>query len=92
MNLSRAGPSLSLGVRGAHVTVGKRGVRRTVGIPGSGLFYTSLSGHHSGAHTAPEFVQPRPPSRAQLLRKLDDLHRAGVLNDAEYAEKRQLLR
>jgi len=53
MNLSKSGPSLSLGVRGAHVTVGHRGVRRTVGIPGTGLFYTSRSGHHSGVHTGP---------------------------------------
>ncbi|HEY7106322.1 MAG TPA: DUF4236 domain-containing protein [Acidimicrobiia bacterium] len=51
MNLSRSGPSFSLGVRGAHVTVGRRGVRRTVGIPGTGLFYTSRTGHHTGVHT-----------------------------------------
>jgi hypothetical protein len=31
VNLSRSGPSLSVGVRGAHVTVGRRGV--TTGIP-----------------------------------------------------------
>lgn len=51
LNLSKSGPSLSFGVRGAHVTVGRRGVRKTVGIPGTGIFYTSLSGHHSGVHT-----------------------------------------
>lgn len=48
MNLSRLGPSLSLGVRGAHVTVGRRGVTKTVGIPGTGIFYTSRHGLHSG--------------------------------------------
>jgi hypothetical protein len=51
MNLSKSGPSFSFGVRGAHLTVGRRGVRRTVGIPGTGIFYTSRSGHHSGVHT-----------------------------------------
>jgi hypothetical protein len=51
MNLSRSGPSFSFGVRGAHLTVGRRGVRRTVGIPGTGIFYTSRSGRHSGVHT-----------------------------------------
>lgn len=52
VNLSRSGPSLTLGMRGAHVTVGHGRVTRTVGIPGTGIFYTSSSGHHTGAHTA----------------------------------------
>jgi len=41
INLSRSGPSLSLGPRGAHVTVGHGHVRETVGLPGTGLSYTS---------------------------------------------------
>jgi hypothetical protein len=52
MNLSKSGPSFSVGVRGAHVTLGRRGVRRTVGIPGTGIFYTSRRGHHTGVHSA----------------------------------------
>ena len=40
VNLSRSGPSLSFGHRGAWYTVGPRGRRVTVGIPGSGLSYT----------------------------------------------------
>lgn len=52
VNLSRSGPSLTFGVRGAHVTVGHGRVTRTVGIPGTGIFYTSRRGRHSGAHTA----------------------------------------
>jgi hypothetical protein len=51
VNVSRSGPSLSLGVRGAHVTVGRRGMTRTVGIPGTGIFYTSRTGHHTGLHS-----------------------------------------
>jgi Protein of unknown function (DUF4236)/Bacterial Ig-like domain len=43
-NLSKSGPSLSVGVRGAHVTVGRTGVRRTVGLPGSGSFALVASG------------------------------------------------
>ena len=50
VNFSKSGPSLSMGVRGAHMTVGRKGVRRTVGIPGTGIFYTSRSGSHTGAH------------------------------------------
>ncbi len=40
VNLSKSGPSLSVGPRGAKVTVGRRGIRQTVGIPGTGLFAT----------------------------------------------------
>jgi hypothetical protein len=73
LNLSKSGPSLSLGVRGAHVTMGRRGVTRTVGLPGTGVFYTSHSGHHTGAHTAPAFTptagssQPAQPAGAGCL-------------------------
>ena len=52
VNLSKSGPSLTMGVRGAHMTVGPRGVRRTVGIPRTGIYYTSQSGHHTGLHSA----------------------------------------
>jgi uncharacterized protein DUF4236/tetratricopeptide repeat protein len=47
LNLSKSGVSLSLGPRGAHYTVGPRGTRATVGLPGSGLYYTTYSGHHA---------------------------------------------
>ena len=40
MNLSRSGPSLSIGGRGAWYTIGPRGRRATVGLPGSGVFWT----------------------------------------------------
>jgi hypothetical protein len=50
VNISKSGPSLSVGVRGAHVTVGRRGVTRTVGVPGTGVCYTDRVGRHSGAH------------------------------------------
>ena len=60
VNLSRSGPSLSVGVRGAHVTVGRRGVTKTVGIPGTGIFYTSRSGTHTGYHSAKHDVPVSP--------------------------------
>src|SRR5580658_1658394 len=52
INVSKSGPSLTVGMRGAHVTVGSKGIRKTVGIPGTGIYYTSQSGYHSGAHSA----------------------------------------
>ncbi len=66
LNLSRSGVSTSVGVRGAHVTVGHGQVRETVGIPGSGLSYThvqSADGHVDDA--------PAPgPERSLLARIL----------------------
>ena len=39
LNFSKSGVSTSLGVRGAHLTIGKT-PRVTVGLPGSGLSWT----------------------------------------------------
>ena len=68
LNMSKSGPSLSMGVRGAHVTVGRRGITRTVGVPGTG-FYTSRRGRHTGVHSAqarraadPRVTEPDSPS------------------------------
>ncbi|MGH9393590.1 MAG: DUF4236 domain-containing protein [Terriglobales bacterium] len=67
LNLSKSGPSLSLGVRGAHLTLGRHGVRKTAGLPGTGVFYTSHQGWHSGLHSAPEFSVPAPPNEGNWL-------------------------
>lgn len=83
IDVSKAGPSVSLGVRGAHVTVGRRGVTRTVGVPGTGVFYTSRTGHHTGVHHAPSPQR----QRTALARKLEELHRAGLLTDEKLAAK-----
>ena len=37
VNLSKSGPSLSLGPTGLKLNIGPRGIRKTVGLPGSGL-------------------------------------------------------
>lgn len=43
VNLSKSGPSLSVGTRGAHVTFGgSRGRRTTIGLPGTGLYWTTV--------------------------------------------------
>ena len=52
LNLSRSGPSLTVGVRGAHVTLGRDRVTKTVRLPGTGIFYTSRQGTHTGYHSA----------------------------------------
>jgi hypothetical protein len=40
INLSRGIPSVSIGPRGAKLTIGAGGTHATVGLPGTGLFYT----------------------------------------------------
>lgn len=43
LNVGKRGVSTSIGRRGAHITFRQNGVRTTVGIPGTGISYTSLS-------------------------------------------------
>jgi hypothetical protein len=57
LNLSRSGVSTSVGVRGAHITVGHGKVRETVGIPGTGLSYTHVDKTHTEGHSE---AQPQP--------------------------------
>ena len=41
INFNKKSTSLTLGRRGVHTTINKLGVRNTIGLPGSGLSYTS---------------------------------------------------
>jgi hypothetical protein len=48
VNLGRRGfSSISLGVRGAHLTIGPHGRRATIGLPGSGLSYSVYERHYA---------------------------------------------
>lgn len=49
LNLSKSGVSASIGHRGAWYTVGSRGQRATVGLPGTGLFWTERIGKEHAA-------------------------------------------
>ncbi len=71
VNLSKSGPSLSVGVRGAHVTVGRNGIRKTVGIPGTGIYYTSYKGYHTGFHSAHQEIPLSPQAQAAQDRKAE---------------------
>jgi hypothetical protein len=48
LNLNKQSISASMGGRGAHFTVGPKGYRNTVGIPGTGLSYTTYWRAQSG--------------------------------------------
>jgi len=54
LNLSRSGPSLSVGGRGFSKTLGRRGVRTTVGIPGTGIYHTDVEQWPGSASPEPE--------------------------------------
>ena len=71
INLGKRSASVSVGVRGAHVTFGgPRGTRATVGLPGTGLSYTSTSNFHPQSEPVENPVdappQQLPGSRAPL--------------------------
>ncbi|MGM0489319.1 MAG: DUF4236 domain-containing protein [Planctomycetota bacterium] len=62
-NFSKTSISPWFGVRDARVTLGRRGARKTVGIPGTGLFYTGRRGRESvrgRAHLEGVPEQPMP--------------------------------
>jgi len=40
VHLSKSGPAVSFGGRGAWLTFGKKGTRATVGIPGTGMSWS----------------------------------------------------
>lgn len=70
VNLSKSGPSLSVGPRGAKYTVGARGRRVTAGIPGTGLFYTTQlskgAGRKERASSAPAAPRVRAEDRLTM--------------------------
>jgi hypothetical protein len=49
LNLSKSGVSLSVGGRGLTTNFSRRGVRTTVGLPGTGLSYTTSRRRRGGA-------------------------------------------
>ena len=63
LNLSKRGSSWSFGQRGYHMTVGHGHVRQTVGIPGTGLYWTSVSGggRRQTRQVASRAVRRAPP-------------------------------
>ncbi|OQA29087.1 MAG: hypothetical protein BWY58_00068 [Chloroflexi bacterium ADurb.Bin344] len=63
-NLSKTGGSFSFGIRGARITLGRTGIRKTVGIPGTGLYYTT---HESWQATKQKFVPTSQAIKNDLL-------------------------
>jgi tetratricopeptide (TPR) repeat protein len=67
INLSKSGPSLSVGRPGATFNIGPKGTRTTVGAPGTGISYTTQKSW--GAATGAKQPRPsvgRPPSPSRM--------------------------
>jgi hypothetical protein len=58
INLSKSGPSVSVGPRGAKMTFGHGRVRQTLGIPGTGLYATRTLPSASTASAAETAAAP----------------------------------
>jgi hypothetical protein len=80
VNLSHSGPSLTLGIRGAHVTLGGDSITKTVGLPGTGIFYTSRQGTHTGYHSAKLDAPVAPDAQAAFDRHAERMIIAIVLS------------
>lgn len=65
LNLSRSGGSASIGRRGLWYTAGNGRRRTTVGLPGSGISYTSVHSQH--AERPADASQGRQPSAARCF-------------------------
>lgn len=52
LNLSKRGTSVSLGGKGFTHNIGKKGSRTTVGLPGTGLSYSSYKPYKTDGNTS----------------------------------------
>lgn len=63
INLTKKGvSSVSVGKRGATMNIGKKGTRGTVGIPNSGLSYSSYKSHTKSNQPQQSLKQGKNPS------------------------------
>src|SRR6266568_1097591 len=62
INVSTSGVSLGLGPPGLNVNIGPRGIRRTVGIPGTGIYYQDTSRWPRPGAMASQAPSATPPA------------------------------
>lgn len=65
LNLGKQSASLSLGGHGATVNLGQKGVRTTVGLPGSGMSYSSYQPYAKTGNVPSSTPAPTRPSAVQ---------------------------
>jgi hypothetical protein len=81
INFSRGLPSVSIGPRGAKLTFGAHGTRATVGLPGTGLFYTEKLDKKKPKAPRAKRIEAEPDTLAGVLDAAADLVEDG--KDAE---------
>jgi hypothetical protein len=59
LNFSKSGVSTSIGPQGAKVTLGHGKIRETVGVPGTGISYTTTTPTHALIDHETQRVEPR---------------------------------
>ena len=73
LNINKNSTSVSLGPRGMKTTVGSKGTHNTIGLPGSGLSYTTYSSHCQGSaqnRYSERYTEPYSDQRKeQVLRE-----------------------
>ncbi len=79
LNFSKSNLSLSLGPRGAKYTISALGNRTTLGIPGSGLFYTAKQGGSRSRRREPDAYHGGSRSRRREPEPYDDPLDLGIL-------------
>ena len=67
LNLSKSGVSTSIGGHGAWLTFGKRGTRATVGIPGTGLSYSTTTSTTSSSSRPGVTGRPDAPPESSAV-------------------------
>lgn len=68
LNMSKSGPSISVGPRGLRHTIGGNGRRTTIGLPGSGLHYTMRHGEKKSRRVEPADTEPPRSTRVDPTR------------------------
>lgn len=59
MNLSKSGPSLSVGAKGAKVNISQQGICSTVGLPGSGMSFVDRTSWNALTNSKTEKKQKK---------------------------------
>lgn len=81
INFSKSGISTSVGVRGAHLTLGKNGAYSNIGIPGTGIYTRDKIGGTSGKRPRTTATENREnKSVEEITEELNE--EAEVMNDA----------
>lgn len=82
INVSKSGTSLSLGGAGHSVNFGSKGVRTTVGIPGTGLSYSTTTGSKSNSSVrATSAVSSQPTVSGSFAVHMNDKGQVSIFDD-----------